>query len=54
MTTAASTTEPSAPATGYAPVNGLEMYYEIHGPAGVRPLILLHGAFSATGTSWNT
>jgi pimeloyl-ACP methyl ester carboxylesterase len=52
MTTATSTTEPSAPATGYAPVNGLEMYYEIHGPAGVRPLVLLHGAFSATGTSF--
>ena len=34
---------PSAsPATGYAPVNGLEMYYEIHGEGGV-PLLLLHG-----------
>ena len=29
--------------TGYAPVNGLRMYYEIHGPAGAVPLILLHG-----------
>jgi pimeloyl-ACP methyl ester carboxylesterase len=29
--------------TGYAPVNGLEMYYEIHGKGGT-PLLLLHGA----------
>lgn len=42
----------TAPRTGYAPVNGLEMYYEIHGPATARPLILLHGAFSATATSF--
>ena len=27
--------------TGYAPVNGLQMYYEIHGTG--QPLILLHG-----------
>jgi pimeloyl-ACP methyl ester carboxylesterase len=31
-----------APQTGYAPVNGLEMYYEIHGTGGT-PLLLLHG-----------
>src|SRR3712207_1036863 len=36
-------TEPqNAPKTGYAPVNGLEMYYEIHGSGGT-PLLLLHG-----------
>ena len=29
--------------TGYAPVNGLEMYYEIHGSG--RPCVLLHGAY---------
>jgi pimeloyl-ACP methyl ester carboxylesterase len=29
--------------TGYAPVNGLEMYYEIHGSG--EPLVLLHGAY---------
>ncbi|MEA2514663.1 MAG: hypothetical protein QOF33_2862 [Thermomicrobiales bacterium] len=33
----------AAPQTGYAPVNGLNMYYEIHGTG--RPLVLLHGAF---------
>ena len=36
--------------TGYAPVHGLEMYYEIHGTG--QPLVLLHGAFSAIGTSF--
>lgn len=36
--------------TGYAPVNGLKMYYEIHGAG--QPLVLLHGAFSAIGTSF--
>ena len=29
--------------TGYAPANGLSMYYEIHGSG--APLILLHGAY---------
>jgi len=33
------------PETGYAPVNGLQMYYEIHGSG--EPLVLLHGAFGA-------
>ena len=33
----------TAPRTGYAPVNGLQMYYEIHGTG--RPLVVLHGAF---------
>src|SRR5512139_1372786 len=41
----------NAPArTGYAPVNGLKMYFEIHGTG--QPLVLLHGAFSAIGTSF--
>jgi pimeloyl-ACP methyl ester carboxylesterase len=30
--------------SGYAPVNGLRMYYEVHGDRGTgRPLVLLHG-----------
>jgi pimeloyl-ACP methyl ester carboxylesterase len=29
--------------TGYAPVNGLEMYYEVHGEG--EPLVVLHGAY---------
>jgi pimeloyl-ACP methyl ester carboxylesterase len=35
----------TAPQTGYAPVNGLQMYYEMHGAG--EPLVLLHGAFGA-------
>lgn len=35
------------PQTGYAPVNGLNLYYEIHGTG--APLILLHGGFGSTG-----
>jgi pimeloyl-ACP methyl ester carboxylesterase len=40
-----------APGAGnYASVNGLNMYYEIHGVG--QPLVFLHGAFSAIGTSF--
>ena len=35
---------------GYVSVNGLDMYYEIHGTG--QPLALIHGAFSAIGTSF--
>ena len=34
-----------SPKTGYAPVNGLKMYYEVHGNG--KPLVLLHGAFNS-------
>lgn len=34
----------------YASVNGLDMYYEVHGTG--QPLVLLHGGLSATGTSF--
>ena len=34
----------------YADVHGLSMYYEIHGEG--QPLVLLHGALSAIGTSF--
>ena len=33
--------------SGYAPVNGMQLYYEIHGAG--EPLILLHGGFGLTG-----
>jgi len=39
------------PTTGYAPVNGLKMYYEIHGKG--EPVVLLHGAFMAISGDWN-
>jgi pimeloyl-ACP methyl ester carboxylesterase len=32
--------------SGYAPINGLEMYYEVHGAGGV-PLLLLHGSMGS-------
>lgn len=37
--------------SGYAPVNGLEMYYEVHGATNddAPPLVLLHGGFGSTG-----
>jgi pimeloyl-ACP methyl ester carboxylesterase len=39
------------PTTGYAPVNGLQMYYEIHGSG--DPVVLLHGSFMTITNSWN-
>jgi pimeloyl-ACP methyl ester carboxylesterase len=36
--------------SGYITVNGLEMYYEIHGSG--RPLVLLHGNLSTISTSF--
>jgi pimeloyl-ACP methyl ester carboxylesterase len=38
------------PTMGYAPVNGLKMYYEIHGSG--EPVVMLHGAFM-TISAWN-
>jgi pimeloyl-ACP methyl ester carboxylesterase len=40
----------AASKSSYARVNGLDMYYEIHGEG--QPLVLLHGALSAIGTSF--
>lgn len=51
----ACTISSAAPAqTGYAPVNGLRLYYEIHGPANPAqpPLVLLHGGGDTIGTSF--
>ena len=38
------------PVTGYAPVNGLQMYYEIHGAG--DPVVLLHGSFMTITNNW--
>jgi pimeloyl-ACP methyl ester carboxylesterase len=38
--------------TGYAPVNGLQMYYEVHGAG--RPLVLLHGGLMTIGLSFDS
>jgi pimeloyl-ACP methyl ester carboxylesterase len=40
-----------APASGYAPVNGLKMYYEVHGSG--EPVVLLHGSFMAITNNWS-
>jgi pimeloyl-ACP methyl ester carboxylesterase len=34
----------------YADVNGINLYYETHGQAGLRPLILLHGGLASGET----
>ena len=47
------TTDASAqqkPTTGYGPVNGINMYYEVHGSG--EPVVLLHGAFMTITNCW--
>jgi len=41
--------EPTAGAT--AEINGLTMYYEVHGTGG-EPLVLVHGAYMTIPTNW--
>jgi pimeloyl-ACP methyl ester carboxylesterase len=36
--------------TGYAEVNGVKMYYEVHGSG--EPVVLLHGAFMTITNNW--
>src|SRR5262245_56349299 len=38
------------PFTGYASVNGVKMYYEVHGSG--EPVVLLHGAFMTITNNW--
>ncbi|MFL5619096.1 MAG: alpha/beta fold hydrolase [Gemmatimonadaceae bacterium] len=45
------TSAPAHPHSGYATVNGLRMYYELHG-AGGTPLVLIHGGGSTIGTNF--
>ena len=37
--------------SGYAPVNGIRVYYEVYGEG--RPLILIHGAFYTIQMNWS-
>nr|WP_294947334.1 alpha/beta hydrolase [uncultured Mucilaginibacter sp.] len=37
-------------ASGYAPVNGVKIYYEIYGKG--KPIVLLHGAFYTIQMNW--
>jgi pimeloyl-ACP methyl ester carboxylesterase len=36
--------------SGYAPVNGIKVYYEVYGEG--RPIVLLHGAFMTIEMNW--
>ncbi|WP_291927171.1 alpha/beta hydrolase [Chitinophaga sp.] len=36
--------------SGYAPVNGIKVYYEVYGEG--KPIILLHGAFMTISSNW--
>src|SRR6476660_3310608 len=38
------------PIVGYAPVNGLKLYYEVHGSG--DPVVLLHGAYMTIPGNW--
>ena len=48
--TPATALEPTTGAT--AEINGLTMYYEVHGETG-EPLVLLHGAYMTIPTNWD-
>ncbi len=37
--------------SGYAPVNGTKIYYEVYGEG--NPIVLLHGAFYTINMNWN-
>ena len=43
--------DPVKKESGYAPVHGLNMYYEIHGEG--TPLVLIHGGGSTIQTSFS-
>src|ERR1700688_3796039 len=36
--------------SGYAPVNGIKVYYEVYGKG--RPIVLIHGAFYTIDMNW--
>ncbi|WP_282637330.1 alpha/beta fold hydrolase [Sphingobacterium thalpophilum] len=36
--------------SGYAAVNGINLYYEVYGSG--KPIVLLHGAFMTIGSNW--
>jgi len=38
-------------ASGYAPVNGIKVYYEVYGEG--KPIVLLHGAFMTIEGNWS-
>jgi len=48
-TTASKSLKPAE--SGYADVNGLKMYYEVHGEG--RPIVLLHGSYMTIPLNWS-
>ncbi|WP_246484966.1 alpha/beta fold hydrolase [Chitinophaga qingshengii] len=48
MTTSYAQQKPTT--SGYAPVNGLKLYYETYGEG--TPLVLIHGSFMNIGMNW--
>lgn len=41
---------PQPTASGYADVNGLKLYYEVHGQG--KPIVLIHGSFMTIPMTW--
>ena len=37
--------------SGYAPVNGIKVYYEVYGQG--MPIVLLHGSFYTIDMNWS-
>jgi hypothetical protein len=52
MTTAslANSQEIKPNSSGYAPANGINVYYEVYGEG--KPILLLHGAYLTIGMNW--
>jgi pimeloyl-ACP methyl ester carboxylesterase len=44
------TNAPTLKSKGYASVNGIKMYYEVHGEG--EPIVLLHGAYMTIDMNW--
>jgi pimeloyl-ACP methyl ester carboxylesterase len=42
---------PPSATTGYADVNGLHLYYEVHGSG--KPLVLVHGSYMTIPLNWS-
>ena len=42
--------QPKPAGSGYVPVNGIKVYYEVYGAG--RPIVLLHGAFMTIEGNW--
>jgi pimeloyl-ACP methyl ester carboxylesterase len=42
--------QPKPADSGYVPVNGIKVYYEVYGEG--KPIVLLHGAFMTIGMNW--